>query len=658
MRVGQEQLSHLNVVWSWTSVSTTEPSSISRSKPPPTASLLETWRQLALHEDTMSSGNVELLGDNVEILDYEPEGEAPTAEQFPAAGAEDESPPMSMVFTVDDLLDNIATADPAELERAYNTGRVSLEDIVEAAHLSSDSPLFVPPFSLPPEDRLILLPHDEFMAYQRLNEMWCDGLAGKIAEAEAREQAKREDAERLAEREAALAAAARKQEEEREAVRAAAAKKQEEEREAALAAAARKQEEERAAVLAEREAYLQAARAKQGALRSRLKELEPRHQDPRAAPHPRRRVIVPPPTQSQVHLGSHRTASPHEKEREVAASPTNEQERKRTATPEFSVTLGLPAGAEDGASFAAATTVYEFHVGDTAFLSRPLEMPAEGVTFHDEDKLAALFAWAGIKQLVRAQFPPPHTVAFGHIYHTPYLAKLPPSSRQSVFQLLFALRRATFPEGPQGTSVVTQEGGLQLPLARAASTNDFKHDLQAPRQASSRPAHGSGEDKDFSRSAAPVSKSWKNRWGDRDSTAKSGTDDHHRSTQSSRGRGVGDNRRGRTVGNQPTRSSPASRHRRSRSRSAERQQRTNPSSRRGRSRSGDRRGRNTPPSRRSRSRSQNQSGGNSRATSTDSSRGGKGRRRSGHGNRQVMYDRGLLWLSNLPTCNFVNVQPL
>ncbi|CAB1097717.1 unnamed protein product [Ectocarpus sp. CCAP 1310/34] len=578
----------------------TEPSSISRSTLPPTASLLQTWRQLALHEDTMSSGNVELLGDNVEILDYEPEGEVPTAEQFPAA-------------------------DPAELERAYNTGRVSLEDIVEAAHLSSDSPLFVPPFSLPPEDRLILLPHDEFMAYQRLNEMWCDGLAGKIAEAEAREQAKREDAERLAEREAALAAAARKQEEEREAV---------------LAAAARKQEEERAAVLTEREAYLQAARAKKGALRSRLEELEPRHQDPRAAPHPRRRVIAPPPTQSQVPLGSHRTASPHEKEREVAASPTNEKERERTTTLEFSVTLGLPAGAEGGASFAAAITVYEFHVGDTAFLSRPLELPAEDVTFQDEDKSAARYTWAGIKQLVRAQFPQPHTVAFGHIHHTPYIAKLPPSSRQSMFQLLFALRRATFNRGPQGMSVVTQDGGLQLPLARAASNNDFKHDLQAPRQASPRPAHGSGGDTDYSWSAAPVSKSWKNRWGDQDSTAKSGTDDHRRSTQSSRGRGVGDNRRGRAVGSQPTRSSPASRHRRSRSRSAERQQRTNPSSRRGRSRSGGRRGRNTPPSRRSRSRSQNRSGGNSRATSTDRSRGGKGGRRSGHGNRQVMYDRG------------------
>ncbi|CAB1119405.1 unnamed protein product [Ectocarpus sp. CCAP 1310/34] len=88
-------------------------------------------------------------------------------------------------------------------------------------------------------------------------------------------------------------------------------------------------------------------------------------------------------------------------EREVAASPTNEKERERTATSEFSVTLGLPAGAEDGASFAAATTVYEFHVGDTAFLSRPLERPARGATFHDEDKLAALSAWAGIKQLVR-----------------------------------------------------------------------------------------------------------------------------------------------------------------------------------------------------------------------------------------------------------------
>ncbi|CAB1114399.1 unnamed protein product [Ectocarpus sp. CCAP 1310/34] len=171
MRVGQETFAdRLSAItsnfpistWSWTSVSTTEPSSISRSKPPPTASLLETCRQLALHEDTMSSGNVELLGDNVEILDYEPEGEDPTAEQFPAASAEDESPPMSMVFTVDDLLDNIATADPAELERAHNTGRVSLEDIVEAAHLSSDSPLFVPPFSLPPEDRLILAPRRDY----------------------------------------------------------------------------------------------------------------------------------------------------------------------------------------------------------------------------------------------------------------------------------------------------------------------------------------------------------------------------------------------------------------------------------------------------------------------------------------------------------------
>ncbi|CAB1108500.1 unnamed protein product [Ectocarpus sp. CCAP 1310/34] len=70
-----------------------EPSSFSRSKLPHTTSLLEPWRQLALHEDTMCSGNVELLGDNVEILDYEPEGEAPTAEQFPAAGAGDESPP-------------------------------------------------------------------------------------------------------------------------------------------------------------------------------------------------------------------------------------------------------------------------------------------------------------------------------------------------------------------------------------------------------------------------------------------------------------------------------------------------------------------------------------------------------------------------------------
>ncbi|CAB1104869.1 unnamed protein product [Ectocarpus sp. CCAP 1310/34] len=235
-------------------------------------------------------------------------------------------------------------------------------------------------------------------------------------------------------------------------------------------------------------------------------------------------------------------------------------------------------------------------------------MPAEVVTFYNGDKLAALIAWAGINQLVRAQFPPPHTVAFGHIYHTPYLAKLPPSSRQSVFQLFFALRRATFHKGPQGTSVVTHDRGLQLPLARAAWNNDFKHDLQAPRQASSRTAHGSGEDKDNSWSAAPVFKTWKNRWGDRDSTAKSGTDDHRRSTQSSRGRGVGDDRRGRALGNQPTRSSPASRHRRSRSRRAERQQRTNPLSRRGRSRSGDHRGKNTPPSRRSRSRSQNQSG--------------------------------------------------
>ncbi|CAB1120277.1 unnamed protein product [Ectocarpus sp. CCAP 1310/34] len=125
--------------------------------------------------------------------------------------------------------------------------------------------------------------------------MWCDSLAGKIAEAEAREQAKREDAERLEEREAALAAAARKQEEEREAVRAAAARKQEEEREAALAAAARKQEEERAAVLAEREAYLQAARAKQGALRSRLKELEPRLRTREQPPTPVAVLSSPPP---------------------------------------------------------------------------------------------------------------------------------------------------------------------------------------------------------------------------------------------------------------------------------------------------------------------------------------------------------------------------
>ncbi|CAB1096655.1 unnamed protein product [Ectocarpus sp. CCAP 1310/34] len=69
-----------------------------------------------------------------------------------------------------------------------------------------------------------------------------------------------------------------------------------------------------------------------------------------------------------------------------------------------------------------------------------------------------------------------------------------------------------------GSHPGTQDGGLQPPLARAASNNDFKHDLQAPRQASSRPAHGCGVDKDYSRSAAPASKSWKNRWGDQDST--------------------------------------------------------------------------------------------------------------------------------------------
>ncbi|CAN0577282.1 unnamed protein product, partial [Ectocarpus sp. 12 AP-2014] len=88
-----------------------------------------------------------------------------------------------------------------------------------------------------------------------------------------------------------------------------------------------------------------------------------------------------------------------------------------------------------------------------------------------------------------------------------------------------------------------------------------------------------------------------------------------------------------------TRSPPTSRHRRTRSRSAERHQRTAPSSRRGRSRSNVRHGSNTPSSRRSRSRSQTRRGGNSRTTSTDGGRGGKGGRKSGHGNRQVVYDR-------------------
>ncbi|CAB1115323.1 unnamed protein product [Ectocarpus sp. CCAP 1310/34] len=345
----------------------------------------------------MSSGNVELLGDNVEILDYEPEGEAPTAEQFPAAGAGDESRPMPIVFTVNSLLANIATADPADLEEAYSPGRASLEDIAGAA------------------------------------------------QADAREHAKREDAERVAEREAALAAAARKQEEEREAALATAARKQEEERAAALAAA-RKQEEDRKAELAEREAYVQAAMAKQGALRSRLDHLEFRPRGPHAAAlpslSPNRRVVAPPQLQSQ------------------RASVAKENGREVAATPEVSVTLGRRAG-EDGASTAAEAAGYEFHVGETAFLSRQLEMPAE--------------------------------------------------------------------------------------------------------DASSRPAHVSGGDKDYNRSAAPASTSWKNLWGDQDSTAKSGTDKHRRSTQSSRGRGTGDGGRGQAVGSQSTSSSPASRRRRSKS---------------------------------------------------------------------------------------------
>ncbi|CAB1116001.1 unnamed protein product [Ectocarpus sp. CCAP 1310/34] len=294
---------------------------------------------------------------NVELLDYEPEGEDLTAQQFSEAGAGDERCPTPRAFTVDDLLDNIATADPADLEDADNAGRTSLEDIAGAARLSSDSPLCVPPFSLPPEDKLILLPHIEFMAYQRLNEMWCNemwcnGLAGKIAEAEAREQAKREGAERVAEREAALAAAARKQEEESEAALAAAPGKQEEEREAALAGAARKQEEERAAALAaarkqeedrnaelaEREAYVQAAMATQGALRSRPDHLEFPPHGPHAealpSPSPHRRVVAP------LQLQSQRASVAKENGREVAA------------TPEFSVTLGRPAG-KGGASTAA-----------------------------------------------------------------------------------------------------------------------------------------------------------------------------------------------------------------------------------------------------------------------------------------------------------------
>ncbi|CAB1116812.1 unnamed protein product [Ectocarpus sp. CCAP 1310/34] len=240
----------------------------------------------------MSSGNVEFLGDNVEILDYEAEGEAPTAEQFPAAGPGDESHPMPVVFTFDNLLANIATADPAELERAYNTGWTYLfGGYCRSGPLSSDFPLFVPPFSLPPEEKLLLLPYDEFLAYQALNEMWCNGLARKVADAEAREKAEREDAEQEEEREAARAAAARKQAEEREAaglllggsrrrsgrlpglLLRGSRRRSAEEREAARAAAARKQEEERATALAEREAYLQAARAKQVALRSRLEDL-------------------------------------------------------------------------------------------------------------------------------------------------------------------------------------------------------------------------------------------------------------------------------------------------------------------------------------------------------------------------------------------------
>ncbi|CAB1116405.1 unnamed protein product [Ectocarpus sp. CCAP 1310/34] len=50
--------------------------------------------------------------------------------------------------------------------------------------------------------------------------------------------------------------------------------------------------------------------------------------------------------------------------------------------------------------------------------------------------------------------------------------------------------------------MVTHDGDSQLPLARAVSTTDFKHDLQASRPTSSRPAHVPGGDKNYSRSAA------------------------------------------------------------------------------------------------------------------------------------------------------------
>ncbi|CAN0148174.1 unnamed protein product, partial [Ectocarpus fasciculatus] len=151
-------------------------------------------------------------------------------------------------------------------------------------------------------------------------------------------------------------------------------------------------------------------------------------------------------------------------------SPVAASTRQEPQT--FEVTLDQPRSA------APLPPLYQFRPADLAFLYRPLDTPAADVLFHQEDQEEADWIFAAAQGTAVADFPDTRAT-FADIFNDRFLGKLPAPRCAAFLRLLSALRRATFQQGPQGTSLVLGPG--HTPFARTVGEDVHMPQHAAPR---------------------------------------------------------------------------------------------------------------------------------------------------------------------------------
>ncbi|CAN0536596.1 unnamed protein product, partial [Ectocarpus sp. 12 AP-2014] len=213
--------------------------------------------------------------------------------------------------------------------------------------------------------------------------------------------------------------------------------------------------------------------------------------------------------------------------RRVAASPRSSPSPKVSpsptaalqAAPSFEVTLNQPRPA------AAPPSLYQFRPADLAFLCRPLDTPAADILFHQEDEQDAAWILSAAQGTASAAFPGSRA-SFACVFHDRFLRTLPTSRRADFFRLLSALRRATFKQGPQGTSLVL--GPDHIPFTRTVGKDSGMQQQASPRRG----------DKNYGEQAAPAKVSRQSRWGNKvvaDSESARGSKELPDDGESSRG---------------------------------------------------------------------------------------------------------------------------